>query len=473
MMVPCRSVAVLALGMLCVGMALAGADDKTAPRTGRYRGDILDPATGEVIMRVAMQVPEKLPTEKHLGLLLLFHGYQGNEGNYIGLTVDALKRLALLDQYIVISGKSKGPGWTTEDDERVRRLMRWAKETYPIDGRRVFIFGSSNGAAFVGRFGSENSHLIAGVVGYCGSYKFAKEDPKTERPAETKTEWYFVHGGKDNPQNSRRACNELKAKGYRYIFRQMDGYGHTDIWDSRGHPDSKKADAVRDDWLLWLHALRHKEIAPSTEEQKTLATLGERLKAAPNEQRAALLAEAARIGGAAGGKVVLEALAASDVELRLAAARTTARTLYGKDVVAALVRLLKDEAGAIREAAIQGLGTAANWRYPEAQAALVRLATGPDGALPDRVRAVEALGRAARLPLLGNFEDGLLIWPLVLLLDDDNPQLREAAFAALGPHVEDSFDYKPALGPAERKAAVEKWKAWCQAKCGPVPELPR
>src|SRR2546423_539354 len=107
-----RSLAALALSLLLVGMSVAGADEKQAPRTGKFRGDIVDPATGDVIMRVAMQAPDKLPTEKHLGLLLLFHGYKGNEGNYIGLTVDALKRLALLDQYVVISGKSKGPGWT-------------------------------------------------------------------------------------------------------------------------------------------------------------------------------------------------------------------------------------------------------------------------------------------------------------------------------------------------------------------------
>src|SRR5687768_18421260 len=108
-------------------------------RTGRYRGDLTDPATGEVMMKVAMQVPEKLPKEKHLGLIFLFHGFKGHENNYIGLTVEALKRLKLDDEYIVISGKSKGPGWTTADDEPVLRVMGWAKETYPIDPRRVFI----------------------------------------------------------------------------------------------------------------------------------------------------------------------------------------------------------------------------------------------------------------------------------------------------------------------------------------------
>src|SRR5207247_1048415 len=71
-----------------------------------------------------------------------------------------------------------------------------------------------------------------------------------------------------------------------------------------------------------------------------------------------------------------------------------------------------------------GLGGPANWRVPEAQIALCRLARAGDAPLADRVRAIEALHHAARLSLLGNFEDGLPIWALVLLLDDDKPETR-------------------------------------------------
>ena len=88
----------------------------------------------------------------------------------------------------------------------------------------------------------------------------------------------------------------------------------------------------------------------------------------------------------------------------------------------------------------------------------------------ERVRVVEHLGQASRLNFLGNFEDGPLIWALVLLLNDDNQQVREAAFAVLEKQVGDSFGYQPALPAAERKTTVEKWQAWCKEKCGPLPE---
>jgi poly(3-hydroxybutyrate) depolymerase len=443
----------------------AGEQPTPERRTGRYRGDITDPATGDAIMRVAMQVPEQLPAEKHLGLILLFHGSRGNENNYIGLTVTALRRLGLLNQYVVISGKSKGPGWTTDDDSPALRIIRWAKETYPIDPRRVFVFGSSNGAAYVGRFGSAHQELIAGVVGYCGNYRFAPE--LKDRPAATRNEWYFVHGGKDRPQNSRRACDEIKAAGYRYIFRQMDGYGHTDIWDSIGHPSSDNADAVRDDWLLWMHALRHKEIAPTAGEQKTLDLNVALFRLRPPRGSAVDWKEVERIGGEPGGAVVLEALESQDAAIRAASARTADRTLYGPAVTARLVKLLRDADDNVRAAAIRGIRRAANWRSAEAQAALTHTALAADGSMPDRLRAIEAIGAASRLPLLGNCEDGSLIWTLVRLLDDDNARVRSTAFAALKPSVTETFDYRPDGAPDERKAAVDRWRRWCHDKCGP------
>jgi poly(3-hydroxybutyrate) depolymerase len=425
----------LLLALLVSFSAHAAGAASEPPRPGRYRGDIADPATGRAIMKVALQAPEKLPAQKRLGLLFLFHGFKGHENNYIGLTVDALKRLKLLDQYVVISGKSQGPGWTTADDEPVLRIIRWAQETYPIDPRRIFVFGSSNGAAYVGRFGSAHQELLAGVVGYCGNYRF---DPALkERPSASRNEWYFVHGGSDNPQNSRRACAQLKAAGYHYIFRQMDGYGHTDIWDGLKHPDRSVADAVRDDWLLWMHALRHKERAPAPEEQQALDQAREKFKAAQPGDVLPLLAEVARIGGEPASPALLAALESSQPALRSAAARTAERTIYGPAVVARLIALLRDSDDDVRAAAIRGLAGPARWCVTDAQAALCRLANAKGAPLTDRVRAIEALRDATRLALLGNFDDGLPVWTLAALLDDDRPEIRKAALAALSKRFSD------------------------------------
>ena len=453
---------------LLLALLLQVEKDVQHPITGPYKGEIKDPVKKDVIMRVAMQAPSKLPERKTLGLILLHHGFNGNENNYFGGAVDCAKRLGLSDQYVIIAGKSRGAGWAPADDEYVLRLTAWAKETYPIDPRRVYLWGSSNGAAFVGRFGWHHQDLYAAVVGYCGSYNALSEPPACYKakpgapgtPDLARTEWYFVHGGDDSPENSKRACDELKAKGYRYVFRKLDGYGHTDIWDGNGHPDKVLVDAVRDDWFLWMHALRHKEIAPSADEKKTLQAAAQKVKTDKS-----LVGEVARIGGAPGARVIRTAFDATDVEIRAAAAASAEKTLYGRDVVLELAALLKDKSDEVKAGAFDGLGTAANYRYAEAQELLIRTARSKTGPAAERVQAVEGLARTLKLMLPGNFEDKAVLWTVVLLLDDDELQVRAAAFAALK-DVKESYGYAPDLPTADRKAAVAKWRAWATQKAG-------
>ncbi|MEX0718015.1 MAG: hypothetical protein WD066_15585 [Planctomycetaceae bacterium] len=242
----------------------------------------------------------------------------------------------------MIGGKSKGEGWTTADDEPVLRVIEWAKQYYPIDPRRVFLFGGSNGAAYVGRFGPEHQDQIAGVIAYCGGYRF---DPKlfdAKDPAATKTEWYFVHGGNDNPQKSRRACDFLKERGYRYVFRQMDGYGHTDIWTGNGHPDRRDAEEVREDWLQWAAALRHKELPLSEAQQRELNRVREIVEG-DGSIAAPFAGPAMRIGGPQTGDAILPAFRSNKPAFVIQAAGTCERVDCGAKAREALAAALLAE----------------------------------------------------------------------------------------------------------------------------------
>jgi pimeloyl-ACP methyl ester carboxylesterase len=460
--------------LLCLASAQTEQEVKH-PITGVFKGEIKDPVKKDVIMKVAMQAPSKLPERKVLGLIILHHGFNGNENNYFGGAVECAKRLGLSEQYVLIAGKSRGAGWDKADDEYVLRLIQWAKDTYPIDPRRVYEWGSSNGAAFVGRFGWHHQDLFAAVVGYCGSYNSFQDPPECYKAkpglpgpaAETKTEWYFVHGGNDNSDNSRKALELLKQKGYRGVFRKLDGYGHTDIWDGQGHPDLKLVDAVRDDWFLFMHSLRHKEILPSKEERAALAAMPGKIKTDKT-----LVAEAARIGGAPAAKAIGGALESSDADVRLAALESTEKTFYAKELLLELVKLTKDKSDDVRLAAFRGLGMMSDYRHPEAQETLVRLARTKSLAVGDRVAAVEGLGRTVKLMLPGNFEDKAVVWTLVTLLDDDEAKVREAAFLSMKDGVKEIYDYKPDLPTPERKASVAKWKNWCAKVAGPLEGKP-
>jgi HEAT repeat protein len=219
-----------------------------------------------------------------------------------------------------------------------------------------------------------------------------------------------------------------------------------------------------------MDALRHKEIAPTAEEQKFLDDLAKSVGQLSSEKAGDLLLKAQRIGGPPAGKAIVAAFASKDRDVRMLAMLDAAQGLYGRSVVRGLIALLEDDIEKVREEAVLFLGTTANWRYPEAQVALASQASNLKIPENRRVMACETLGWVVKLPLLGNFEDKLPIWTLVQLLNDESLEVRKAAFTGLEKGVPDTFGYKPELPANQRKAAVEKWKAWATQKCGPPPE---
>ena len=240
--------------IVMLALALALQNPPQPPRSGTFRGDVVDPDTKDVLMKVRMKIPEPPAAGKRWGFLFVCHGFKGHENNsYLDLTVAALQRAGLDQDYLVVAGKSKADGWTEEDDGRFLRLWEWAKKTYPVDPERLFLFGSSNGARFVNRLGFARQDIVKAVVSYCGNYDMSKL-PEGEK----KTEWFFVHGSKDNPQQSQRMVDELKKRGYQTTFRLLEDYGHTGIWDGKDHPESKLVDEVRDEWVKWLNGFPRK-----------------------------------------------------------------------------------------------------------------------------------------------------------------------------------------------------------------------
>jgi predicted esterase len=460
------------LAALLIAAPLAGAQAKDAPKTGDFKDDCKD-KSGTIIMHYRMWAPAKLPEEKVLGLIVWFHGMGGNEDG-AGTAIEGTKRAKLGDQYVVMGGKSKGAGWAPADDENVLKWIAWAKETYPIDVRRVHIMGHSNGGGMVKRFGWDHQDLFASISPYAGAgggrdfggtpkgQAKAGKPGAPDSPAETKTEWYFVHGDKDDAvkvETSRQCIKDLKEKGYRTVYREIAGADHGSIFQF--------ADVIEDN-IRFIHALRHKEMVLGKDEKKKLTDLAAKAKAEKGDGIAPILAEASRVGGAPGGHVATVALESADVDVKKAAAATAETTLYGKEFLAALIKALKDKNDEIKPGLYKALGVAANWRYPEAQDVLMATARNKKAPVAERVDAIEALGKAIKLQLLGSFEDKMLFWTLVLLLDDDDAKVEEAAFAQLEKAVKDPFDYKPGLSAAERKAAVAKWKSWCSDKCGPM-----
>ena len=461
------------LFLLAVGgpwQGLSGEDVKP-PRVGDFKDDFKDPKTGTAVLHYRMRVPEKLPSRRTLGLIVAFHGLHSNEDGLTGFAIDAAKRIQIVDEYVIMGGKSKGEGWEPTDDKVVIAWITWVKETYPIDPRRVHIVGMSNGGGMVKRLGWANQDLFASVSSYCGvtaEFSGAIKGPRAPpargpmSPAETKTEWYLVHGDADKTvpvDVSRLAVKQLTVKGYRCIYREIDGADHVGVL---GYSD------VVDDNFRFLHALRHKETPVTKDERAALTSMASKLKSEKAESALPLIAEAARIGGAPAAGAIKSALGNADVAVKKAAMQAAGNVILGREIALELVKLTKDKSSEVRAAAFQSLGTLANWRYPEAQEYLVQTARKSSLAVDDRVSAIQGLGQAIKVMFFGWYEDKDVPWCLVLLLEDKEAKVREAAFAALKTGMKDTFGYAPDLAVAERKVSAAKFRSWCEKVAGPL-----
>jgi dienelactone hydrolase len=434
-------------------------DWSTYPRPvkiGKTTDELKHPTTKAFIMKYLMWAPDKLPEKKHLGLLVCFHGFTGNETHFT-FAYESLKAAGLADHYVVISLKSKGAGWAKEDESDVLKTIDWVKSVYPIDQRRVFIWGMSNGGWMVSDFGGKHQDLIAGIARYCG---YPPTAPTVKDAATTQTEYYLVHGDADTSvgvDGSRNLRRSLQGLGYKYVYREIDGGEHVNILDHK---------EVREDVCRWMDALRHKQIPLSVEEEKFLKGLTDTKKADAALKKPDTWGELLRIGGMPAGQIVGRAFKAESPTVRENAALACTQGVFaGDQTVAGLIDLLDDKNSGVRLAAIKALGVFANWRYEPAQMALGKLALKPKGPLDERGAATLLLADAAQMPMLGNFDDDMPVFQALLaLMNDDAKSLREAAFAPLLAVVKDGLGYDPTKTDKERAGPISKWMDWFTSK---------
>ncbi len=449
----------LALALLfALATVSYGADPKPAPRTGTFSDTLKGSGGGELIMKYKARVPEKLPEAKTLGLIVAFHGRTLNENSMFGPTVNPLKQLGVLDQYVVLCGKSRGVGWTRADRDPTMAFIQWAIKTYPIDPRRVHLIGFSSGAFMVTGFGWPNQQHFATITAWCGasSTRWGKRSPIRRKGsgAEAMTEFYFVHGDSDRivpVAMTRGLCKELKGYGCRYIYREMDGHHHTSIFREK---------FLYRDIFQWIHATRNKVYPLGKADKKTLLTMKFKIRTMKGPQALTLVAEAARIGGPVAGASLIYAIRSADAEVRLAAIKSAASTSYGSALNKELARRITDKDPAIRAAAITALGNSARWRHLDAQAILAKAVVSRAAADADRLAIIAELGKIFDLMVLGNMEDGLIPATLVKLLADPKEPIRAAAFEHLKKAVPDGLSYSPDGEPRQRRLSIVKWKAW-------------
>ncbi len=406
--------------------------------------------SGKTIIKYVVEAPSGIAAAgvtdpaRQVGLILCSQEHDTPTGNDLFPVRQSLLRQGLLDRYVLIAPAPQGRKFGPADHEPIEKLIAWAMKTYPINPRRVYMYGKGEGSKISMEFMMTHPRLITAAIGYSwGAWLMPSELKESLDFANSAPEIYLTLGRRDLANHLscvRDAYLRLREKGYHFIYREFDELG-----DRTYHPTSN------DDALAWATRLRNKNLAPSPEEGKLLKTFTGNPPAPIDGYYPAL----ALVGGASAGAVVQKLFGSKDPAVRAAAAETCRHAIFDEATTVALTKLLSDGSVKVRQSTTRALAMYANWRYAPAQRALVELATNRDADPLDRLSATDAIGYAVRLQVKGVRQDPPLFQALVSLLQEKDEPIRSTAAGILAPL------YEPTGEGAQRRRSPEGgWEKW-------------
>ena len=387
---------------------------------------------GKVIARYAIEVPPGIAPAgttdpaKQVGLIFCFQEHGTPTGNDLFPVRQTLRRLGQTNNYVLLAPHSQdGPGkFLITDHEPIKKMLAWALKTYPINPRRVYMYGKGEGGKFSGEFTMTHPDLVTAAITYSwGWWLMPSELDSPIDAVNTAPEMYMVLGLRDYSHHIatvRETFDRVRFKGYHVIAREFDEGGERSY-----HPPSN------DDAIGWATRLRNKNIAPSAAEMNLLKPFAKNAPAPVSGYYPSL----SLVGGVPAGTILQRLFTSSDAEVRAAAAETCNHGIFGDATTAALTKLLSDPSPKVRANALGALTSYANWRYQPAQEALIQQATDKNSAIEARESAADAIAQAIKLQAAGVRQDPPMFKALVSLLSErgKNASLHDIAFLALAP----------------------------------------
>ena len=412
----------------------------------------LKDSAGKAIIQYVVEPPDSFAPPsttdpaRQLGLILCFPEHDRPVGDEIYPVREALRRLGIRDGYVLLAGGPRERKFGPADHEPIAKLIEWAKKAYPINPRRVYMYGKGEGGKISGELAMFHPNVITASISYSWSWwTMPTETTKAIDALNEAPEFYMVLGLRDlshHLTNVRDGYSRVNAKGYHVIFREFEDLGARTY-----HPPSN------DDAIGWATRLRNKNLPLSAEEKRLL-------EATPKIGLNGYYASLALVGGAPAGKVLEKLLTSLDDKVRAAAAATFNHGIFSEPAVAALGAKLRDPSSQVRRAATEALAMQANWRSEAAQQALTGFLANPAQAIDpaDRVSAASAIVEAARFQIKGVRQDAALFKSLVGMIDDKNEEIRTIAANTLMP-IRDR-EFRGDLGRPEKKAPEGGWTTW-------------
>jgi hypothetical protein len=387
--------------------------------------------TGKTIVHYIVEAPANVAPAattdpaRQVGLIFCFQEHTSPPGADLFPVRESLKRMRLSDNYVLLAIRAQSPsgGLGKADYEPIQKLLAWAQKTYPVNPRRVYMYGKGSGGHVAGDFTMAYPNLITAGISYSwGWWSMPSEVDKPLDMVNSAPEFYLVLGLRDFTHHIttvRDTYERVKNKGYHIIYREFEELG-----DRSYHPTSN------DDAIRWATRLRNKNIPPSAQEMDLLKAFDAGTPPAPVSGYYPALA---LVGGAPAGAVLEKLFLSGDAAVRAAAAETCNHGIFGEATTAALGKLLGDRSPQVRNAAYRAMASYANWRSQAAQQILIQRATDKSLDVDTRLDAADALAQAVKLQAGGVQQDPPMFKALVELLNEQNEPLRAVAFLALAP----------------------------------------
>ena len=114
----------------------------------------LKDAAGNTIVRYVVDAPEGIAPAgttdpaKQVGLFLCFPEHDTDINTNLFAVRQALWRMGLSDDYVVIAAGAQTRKFGPADHEPLSKLIAWAKKTYPVNPRRIYMLGKGEGEKF-------------------------------------------------------------------------------------------------------------------------------------------------------------------------------------------------------------------------------------------------------------------------------------------------------------------------------------
>ena len=296
--------------------------------------------------------------------------------------------------YVLLAGGPQAQKFGMADMEPIEKLIAWAKKTYPINPRRVYMFGKGEGGKISAEFTMTHPNIVTAAITHSWGFWVMPSEMKEAIDFENSApEIYMNLGLRDlatHLTTVRDTYPRVKAKGYHVIYREFEDMGSRSYY-----PPSN------DDSIAWATRLRNKNIAAFA--GGAGAPQGLSQQRGVRDRRWLLPAVGSGRRGA-GGRRAAGAVPSKDEKVRAAAAETGSHGLFGEATVAAMAQLAADPRAKVRQAAIRALAMNANWRSQAAQQALIQLATNTSADLDrphqrhGRARLCRAASGARRSP---------------------------------------------------------------------------